>query len=330
MMKIEHGGNLEKAMQAHGGIRSDWIDISTGISPFSAPFPQLRLSDWHRLPESASLDELAHIARNYYSSNQECIVTSGSQFLINHLPDLLAGDIGILEPSYGEYAASFIRQKRSYKSLSSINNIGDVQSIVLANPNNPDGRLYSQDELCKLAEKLKKRDGYLVVDEAFCDVCENASMLISDPTENLIVLKSFGKFFGLAGARIGFVFAHKKVLRRIEYLQGPWSVSGPSISVAKHVLTRDGMHEDLLEKISTRHDQFIQMLGETNLIIAGGTKLFTLIEQENAANLHEHLLVEKILTRKFDYNPHWLRLGLTCNEEEDLRLKQAILSFENG
>ncbi|MEO9459046.1 MAG: threonine-phosphate decarboxylase CobD [Lentilitoribacter sp.] len=328
-MQIEHGGNLEKAIQTYGGSRSDWIDISTGISPFSAPLPELRLSDWHRLPESASLDKLAHIARNYYASKQDCLVTSGSQFLINHLPDLLQGDVGIVSPTYGEYAGAFARQNRSCTVLGSIDDISDVRSVVLANPNNPDGRIYSQDELCTLAEKLKKRDGYLVVDEAFCDVCENASMLVADPIKNLIVLKSFGKFFGLAGARIGFVFAHNELLSRIKYLQGPWSVSGPSISVAKYVLTRDRMHEDLLDKISTRHDQFIQMLGETNLIIAGGTKLFTLIAHENAADLHEHLLVEKILTRKFDYNACCLRLGLTRNEEEDLRLKQAILSFEN-
>ena len=329
MMKIEHGGNLEKAMQSYGGLRSDWIDISTGISPFSAPLPELSVSDWHRLPENASLDELAHIAKNYYASKHDCLVTSGSQFLINYLPDLLKGDIGILGPTYGEYAASFVRQKSSYKSLSSIKNIGDVHSIILANPNNPDGRLYAQDELYELAGVLKLRGGHLVVDEAFCDVCENASMLATDPIDNLIVLKSFGKFFGLAGARIGFVFADNDVLRPIECLQGPWSVSGPSISVAKHVLTRDGIYHHLREKISNRHSQFIQMLGKTSLNIVGGTKLFTLIEHENAANLYELLLAEKILTRKFDYNAHWLRLGLTCNEEEDLRLKQAILSFEN-
>lgn len=329
MMKIEHGGNLERAMQSYGGSPSDWIDISTGISPFSASLPELRLSDWHRLPESASLDELAQIAQVYYASNQECIVTSGSQFLINHLPDLLKGDIGILEPSYGEYAASFARHGREYNALDTIDEIDDVQSIILANPNNPDGRLYAQGELYELAEVLKKRDGYLVVDEAFCDVCDNASMLIADPIENLIVLKSFGKFFGLAGARIGFVFAHNDVLHQIEQLQGPWSVSGPSISVAKYVLTCDGIHQDLLREISSRHSQFIQMLSDTRLKIIGGTKLFTLIEHENATDLHEHFLNKKILTRKFDYNACWLRLGLTSSTEEDLRLKQAILSFED-
>ncbi|MEP2979564.1 MAG: threonine-phosphate decarboxylase CobD [Lentilitoribacter sp.] len=328
-MQLEHGGNLERAIQTYGGSRSDWIDISTGISPFIAPIPDLDLSSWHRLPERAVVSELAEIAKKYYASKQNCLVTSGSQFLINHLPDLLQGDVGIVGPTYGEYAGAFARNNRSYTALSSIDDIGDVRSLVLANPNNPDGRLYSQDELCVLAKVLKQRDGYLVVDEAFCDVCEKASMLMTDPIENLIVLKSFGKFFGLAGARIGFVFAHNEVLSRIKYLQGPWSVSGPSISVARHVLTRDGIHCELLKKISSRHGQFIQMLGRTGLKIAGGTKLFTLIEHESAANLHEHLLVEKILTRKFDYNASWLRLGLTCNEEEDLRLQQAILSFEN-
>jgi cobalamin biosynthetic protein CobC len=328
-MQIEHGGNLERAIQTYGGSRSDWIDISTGISPFSAPIPELDLSSWHRLPERALLSELAEITKKYYASKQDCFVTSGSQFLINHLPDLLDGNVGIVGPTYGEYAGAFARHTRSHTALGSIDNIGDVRSVVLANPNNPDGKLYSQDELCVLAKVLKQREGFLVVDEAFCDVCKNASMLSAQPIDNLIVLKSFGKFFGLAGARIGFVFAHSNILQQIAHLQGPWAVSGPSINVAKHVLTQDNIHLDLLEKISTRHEQFHQTALELELQIIGGTKLFLLIEHERAQDLHEHLLVEKILTRKFDYNPRWLRLGLTSNQEEDLRFKQAVLSFKN-
>lgn len=328
-MQIEHGGNLEKAIQTYGGSRSDWIDISTGISPFSASFPELDLSSWHRLPERALLNELAEIAKTYYASKQDCLVTSGSQFLINHLPDLLDGDVGIVGPTYGEYAGAFARHNRSYTALDSIVDIGDVRSVILANPNNPDGRLYSQEELSTLANMLKQREGFLVVDEAFCDMRENASMLSAQPIDNMIVLKSFGKFFGLAGARIGFVFAHSDILQQISHLQGPWAVSGPSISVAKHVLMQNDIHRDLLEKISKRHTLFHQAVLELGLKIIGGTKLFLLIEHEKAQDMHEHLLVEKIMTRKFDYNPLWLRLGLTSNQEEDLRFKQAVLSFKN-
>lgn len=326
-MKIEHGGNLEKAIKLKGGERSEWIDISTGISPFSAPIPELSLDDWQRLPEPSLLSELAHIAQRYYGAAQNCVVTSGSQFVINHLPDLLEGDVGIVEPTYGEYAAAFARQNRDFKSIKSVDDIGDVRSIILANPNNPTGRVFSQKELSDLAAKLSARGGHLVVDEAFCDVSDQASMLSGSATDNLIVLRSFGKFFGLAGARIGFVFAQDETLDRIEQLQGPWAVSGPSLAVARHVLTSNAIHQDLLKKITNRHIEMLSVLTDTGVEIIGGTKLFTLIRHENASALHEHLLGCQILSRKFDYHSKWLRVGLTRNQEEDDRLKAAILSF---
>jgi cobalamin biosynthetic protein CobC len=326
-MKIEHGGNLEKAIKAYGGLRSEWLDISTGISPFSPPIPKLSIDDWQRLPEQSSMEELADVAKRYYGSVQNCAVTSGSQFLINHLPDLLEGEVGIVEPTYGEYAASFARHKRDFNSINSLDDIGNAQSIILANPNNPTGQLFSRDVLSELPTILAQRGGYLVVDEAFCDVCEQSSMLIGDLIENLIVLKSLGKFFGLAGARIGFVFAHDKILHQLEQLQGPWAVSGPSLAVARDILSSDRIRDDLLLKITNRHNEMVTVLKEIGLEVVGGTKLFTLIRDENAWALHEHLLTCKILTRKFDYNSHWLRLGLTRNQEEDHRLKEAILSF---
>ncbi len=326
-MKIEHGGNLEKAIKIYGGERSEWIDISTGISPFSAPIPELSLESWQRLPEPSSLSELAHIAQRYYGASQKCVVTSGSQFVINHLPDLLEGDVGIVEPTYGEYAGAFARQNRDFRSISSIDDIGDVQSIILANPNNPTGRVFSQKELFDLAAKLSACSGYLIVDEAFCDVSDQTSMLAGNSIDNLIVLRSFGKFFGLAGARIGFVFAQDEILDQIEQLQGPWAVSGPSMAVAKHVLTSNHIRQDLLKKITTRHSDMLNMLKDTGLEIIGGTKLFMLVGDDNAIDLHEHLLKHKILTRKFDYQSKWLRLGLTRNQEEDGRLKDAISSF---
>lgn len=326
-MKIEHGGNLEEAIKVYGGERSEWIDISTGISPFTEPIPELSLEDWQRLPEPSSLSELAYIAQRYYGADQNCVVTSGSQFVINHLPDLLEGDVGIVEPTYGEYAGAFVRQNRDFTSISSIDDIGDVQSIILANPNNPTGRIFSRNELLNLAAKLSARGGYLIVDEAFCDVCDQASMLSGNSIDNLLVLRSFGKFFGLAGARIGFVFAHDEILHQIEQLQGPWAVSGPSMAVAKHVLTSNHIHQDLLKKITNRHIEMVSVLADTGIEIIGGTKLFMLIRHDKAVDLHEHLLTHKILTRKFDYHSKWLRLGLTRNQEEDDRLKDAISSF---
>lgn len=328
MAEIEHGGNLANAVAAYGGSASDWIDISTGISPFPAKIPQIDIEDWRRLPEANASRKLEQTAQRFYQTDMPCIATPGSQFTINILPKLLTGKVGIVGPTYGEYSNAFMREGLEFIPLKNIENLNDAQSVILANPNNPNGRLYSTKELCDLSKRLEIRGGMLVVDEAFCDMFENASMLgFYSTAPNLIVLKSIGKFFGLAGARVGFVFCSETLQHKIKEYLGPWPISAPSLSVANHVLSQPDIRAIMSEQINHRFEKMHASLRDTSLSIIGQTPLFFLVSHPYAADLHAHFLTNHILTRKFDYKTDWLRLGLTRDEREDQRVCQAIKSF---
>ena len=329
MSMIEHGGNLAKAIQIFGGQPSDWLDISTGISPFSAPLPEFDIDVWRRLPEPQSVIELEALAQDFYGASLSCRAVAGSQFVINLLPKILSGKVGIVEPCYGEYANAFAKDELEYLSLDTIETIDGVTSVILANPNNPDGRIYSSEALLQLAKVLRERGGYLVIDEAFADAEPDVSVLgLIKTIDNIIVLRSFGKFFGLAGLRLGFVFASDAVLSKLDVHRGPWSVTGPAIAVAQSVLETPHISQLLSEKIYHRHSEMDQALGGSGINIIGGTSLFFLLQHPDADSLHHHLQTKHILTRKFDCNHQWLRLGLTQNVQEDNWLCEALLSFE--
>jgi cobalamin biosynthetic protein CobC len=329
MAMIEHGGNLAKAIEIFGGHPSEWMDISTGISPFSAPLPQFDLDVWRRLPESRSVVELEALVQDFYGASLSCRAVAGSQFVINLLPKILTGKVGIVEPCYGEYANAFAKDGLEYVSLKTIEDCAGVTSVILANPNNPDGCICSSEALLQLAKVLGERGGYLVVDEAFADAEPNVSLLGQLETiDNIIVLRSFGKFFGLAGLRLGFVFASEKVLAKLDVYRGPWSVTGPAIAVAQSVLKTPNISQVLTKRIHHRCREMEQAFVEAKADIIGGTSLFFLIQHKDADSLHHHLQTKHILSRKFDYNTTWLRLGLTQNSDEDKRLSEALLSFE--
>lgn len=328
MGDIQHGGNLLDAIEEFGGKQDDWLDLSTGISPFTIDLPEFHQDVWRRLPDPRYVELLEGKAKAFYHTKYECLAVPGSQFAIQHLSKILDGDVGILEPAYGEYAASFVRNKMPFISLSDISDIGDVSSVILANPNNPDGRLYSLQELLELAIQLSDRNGYLVVDEAFMTIDDSNSLLEAmDRASNVIILRSIGKFFGLAGIRLGFVFSSVDVRNRLANYLGPWAVTGPALAIADHIFTNGCITYELKQKISVRHQQMNEMLGRSGQKIIGKNELFFLIQHPNAKALHVNLKRQRILTRIFDYNSEWMRIGLTANRDEDERMLEALNGF---
>lgn len=329
MKPIHHGGNLLQAIEEFGGRQEDWLDLSTGISPFTIDLPDFHQDVWRRLPDPRYVEQLEDKAKLFYQTKSSCLAVPGSQFAIQHLSKILDGNVGILEPTYGEYAASFVRNNKPFVSLSDITDIGDVSSVILANPNNPDGRLYSSRELLEIAVLLSTRNGYLVVDEAFMSIDDPNSLLGAlGTTTNVIVLRSIGKFFGLAGIRLGFVFSSKDVRKKLAMYLGPWAVTGPALAVADHIFAHRYITDELKQEISIRHQEMAVMLEQSKLTIMGKNDLFFLIGYSDAKDLHVYLKSQKILTRIFDYNSGWMRIGLTANKSEDERLLDALNGFQ--
>ncbi len=327
---IVHGGGITAAAALYGGQVEDWLDLSTGINPCPPEVPVIEARAWNRLPDRYLVERAQGAAARYYGSKAVMpLAVPGTQSVIQLLPRLLppAAAVAILSPTYGEYARAFTLAGHPVDSIRTLDEIGPQHRlVVVVNPNNPDGRVHSVETLLDLAGRMAARGGFLVVDEAFGDGEATGSLVgEAGARDGLIVFRSFGKFFGMAGVRLGFVIAKPDLLSRFEGWLGPWAVSGPALSVAASLLDADP--EPLRKTIAARKRGLLDVLSGAGLTVRGGASLFALVEDTAAGRLHDHLCRAHILVRKFDYDPKWLRVGLAPDEAGDRRLAVALAEF---
>ncbi len=325
---IEHGGALDRAVARFGGTASGWLDLSTGINPEHFPLPDLPAEIWNRLPDEALLQETLALARDYYgvAADAPVVAAPGTQGLIQLVPRLLApATVAVVGPTYQEHAASFAASGWRVAECRAIAEIpGDATVAVIVNPNNPDGRVAGRDELLALAARPGAKGGLLAVDEAFADADPRASVAGDAAHAPLIVLKSFGKFFGLAGIRLGFAFGRSGIVDEIARRLGPWAVPGPTLAIAAHAFREtDALHAFRI-RIEARRHGLSEVLRRCGLREIGGTALFALVERTDAHCLHEELCEQHILVRKFAYAPHWLRIGLAPDDAGLARLETGL------
>jgi cobalamin biosynthetic protein CobC len=324
---IIHGGGVTEAAQRYGGSPADWLDLSTGINPNPVVLPDIPQSAWHRLPDRHLLDTASEAARDYYGSGATLpLAVPGTQSAIQLLPRLLpvGSPVAILGPTYGEYARVLRAAGHVVDEISDLDAVsGQHGLVIVVNPNNPTGRLIDREALADLATQLSARGAVLLVDEAFADTSPETSVArFVDMNDNLIVFRSFGKFFGLAGLRLGFVIASRDIRASFREWLGPWAVSGPALVIASHLMTQD---MGPIRAVIARRSRGLQgVLRDAGLAIIGRTPLFALVEHGEAAALHAALCRQYVLTRRFDYAPTWLRIGLTPDGAGDDRLEQAL------
>ncbi|MEJ5019702.1 threonine-phosphate decarboxylase CobD [Ochrobactrum vermis] len=326
--EIEHGGALDKAIARFGGRPQDWLDLSTGINPEHFPLPELKPEIWNRLPDEGLFQETLRLARRYYRLNEKTpiVAAPGTQALIQLVPTLVApSTVAVIGPTYQEHAASFAASGWKVVQCATLDEIpDDATAAVIVNPNNPDGRVISKDALLHLSQKLGARGGFLVVDEAFADAHEAVSVAVNVEDAPMIVLKSFGKFFGLAGVRLGFAIAGGRFVEALERRLGPWAVSGPALAIASHAFGDTEALAKYRARIDLRRLELSAVLEKSGLKEIGGTALFSLVEQAKARELHLKLCEKHILVRKFDYAPRWLRIGLPLDDLALARFEEAL------
>ncbi|MBY3052752.1 threonine-phosphate decarboxylase CobD [Rhizobium laguerreae] len=341
---IVHGGGITAAAATFGGRPDDWLDLSTGINPCPVALPDIPARAWHRLPDRHLVDEARRAARDHYGSGEILpLPVPGTQSVIQLLPRLIEDDriavtdnkvavtdkrIAVVSPTYGEYARAFASARFAVDAVDDLAAIGSEHRLtVVVNPNNPDGRVWPTDTLIAAHDRMKAAGGLLVVDEAFGDTDPALSLASCAPQlSNLIIFRSFGKFFGLAGLRLGFAIAQDDILERFEDWLGPWAVSGPALSIAGSLLRSDV--SPIRGRIDDRNAGLHAVLKGAGLQISGGTALFTLVADARAGDIYTHLCRHHILVRKFDYAPDWLRFGLTPDPAADRRLGEALQRFE--
>lgn len=325
---LEHGGKLRAAARQFDIPLSDWLDLSTGIAPYGFNPPPVPSSAWQRLPETE--DELEAVARDYYQA-AALLPVAGSQAAIQMLPRLRRRlQIGIVSPCYGEHAEAWRREGHrvvEFSEGSVPRALDQLDVLVVVNPNNPTGRLLPPEQLLEWRDRLAERGGWLVVDEAFIDPTPAGSLAIHSHLPGLIVLRSFGKFFAMAGARLGFVLAEPNLLGALDEVLGPWPIAGPSRFIGAALLAdREGQRRQC-ERLLHDSDRLAKLLADHGLSPTGGCALFQWVVTEDATTLHEFLACQGILVRRFEQPPS-LRFGLPGDEAGWARLAQALSSYE--
>ncbi|CUA99882.1 threonine-phosphate decarboxylase CobD [Pannonibacter indicus] len=326
---MKHGGDLFQAMATYGGAEEDWLDLSTGINPHAYPVPaSLPASAWTRLPAHAAQESLLKAARAAYQvpAHLGLAAAPGTQVILPHLPALLPeGGVTIAGPTYSSHCDAWRAAGRNVQEVTDIFHAGAGSRIALiVSPNNPDGRWHEPEALLNLARDMQRRGGFLVVDEAFADVDPSRSLLPHLADEPVLVLRSFGKFFGLAGLRLGFLAGPQNVTDALARRLESWSVSGPALEVGTQALRDLDWQAAMRKTLGQEMAALEGVLRAAGLAIHGGTSLYVLTEHPGAARLHQALARHHIWVRAFDYAPSWLRFGLPGSPEGLARLRLAL------
>jgi cobalamin biosynthetic protein CobC len=298
----DHGGGVDAAAARYGGTRADWLDLSTGINPVPYPVGAFDMDAWTALPDKGAQQALIAAARDFWQVPEGAAVLAapGASALIARIPALAAkGCVDIPRPTYNEHAAAF---EAAGWQLSDT----QAEARVIVHPNNPTGQFYDAEPTGPALH---------IIDESFCDIAPDRSLIKLATQPGTVILKSFGKFWGLAGVRLGFAIGDPALIARLEQMLGPWPVAGPALRIGQQALTDQKWAEETRTRLtadSTRLDQLMTGAGAT---LHGGTPLFRLYEVEDAAQWQTRFAEAQIWTRIFPYSPHFIRLGLPAPDQ---------------
>lgn len=324
---LEHGGNLRDAMARFGGEARDWIDLSTGLNPRGYPAPAIPSDAWHRLPESDPA--LLDAAQAYYGAPR-MLAIAGTQAAIQALPQMrVPRRVAVASPSYAEHAHHWIRHGHAvtevpYNELEAA--LPGCDIMVVCNPNNPTGATVPPQTLLEWAIDLGSRGGWLIVDEAFADVTPDNSVAQWSNRPGLIVLRSVGKFFGLAGVRVGFVAAHADVLTLLASTLGPWTVSGPAQHIVQAALRDGAWQVETRARLLAGGARMRQLLSKHG-IASSGCAMFQWWPEADPEAFREHMAERRIWVRLFPLAARGIRVGLPADEQSWLRFKQALTEW---
>jgi len=325
----EHGGRLNATARRFNIPIAECIDLSTGINLNGWPVPSIPPEIFSRLPEND--DALVSSAIHYYQVDN-LLPVAGSQAAIQCLPMLRPySRVGIINPAYQEHAYCWKKAGHDVQLLVAEDisaAIDQLDVLLIVNPNNPTGLKFSADQLMDWHARLNERNGWLIVDEAFMDASENDSMqtnslLKFSQQRGLIVLRSLGKFFGLAGLRVGFVFAETQLIAKLANILGPWTLSNPSRFIANGALLDENWQIETRTNLAVQSKRLVSILTDHGLEPSGGTELFQWICHDKAHQIYHFLATHGIVVRYFK-EPNSLRFGLPRDEGQWLKLSSTL------
>lgn len=315
-----HGGRLAEARALYGG--EDWLDLSTGINPTPWPGAKDLAVDWQRLPDEMDLQELEREAASYFGVDPTFVcAVPGSEIGLRLLRDIGVMPTAYVMPAYRTHA-DLVMPRIALEPIALPWSSG---SLILANPNNPDGRILHRQVLGEQLAVTEAAVHWLVIDEAFADTVPEASFAseIGDD-RRLIIFRSFGKFFGLAGVRLGFVLGPRSVIAAYRAKLGSWPLSSAALVIGTAAYRDRAWIGSMRSILPGQAASLDAVLAHHGLEPFGACPLFRLIETTDAAALFDRLARHSILTRPFDENRRWLRVGLPGSAEDLVRLDRAL------
>lgn len=321
----DHGGNLDAARARFGG--TDWIDLSTGINRCPYPFSPPSALSWTALPTKPALETLIEAAATAYGvAPQHILPLAGAQAAIQLYPRLKPGGAArVLQPTYNEHAGALRAMGLAVTGVSTLEDLAGADLAVVVNPNNPDGARYTPQELVALSQKV----GLLVVDESFADPHPELSVA-GQVSDRLLVLRSFGKFYGLAGARLGFALGTPQTLAQLRENAGPWAVNGPALEIGTQALRDTDWATETVARLAQDVARLDALAQQAGWRLVGGTSLFRSYATPNAQAAQDALARHQIWSRIFPYSETWLRLGLPHGAHEWDRVAGAFGTIENA
>ncbi|MSU90463.1 threonine-phosphate decarboxylase [Rhodobacteraceae bacterium 2CG4] len=317
----EHGGDLDAAAARYGGDPADWIDLSTGINRQPWPMPDLPEAVTRALPTRALTEAAMAAARSAYRTDAPGLALAGAQAAIQLVPLLRPRGLArVLSPTYNEHAGALDAAGWHVETPAAPEDLAGADVAVVVNPNNPDGRAHDPAALRALAAQV----GLLVVDESFADPEPQLSLLPDLPPEGVLVLRSFGKFYGQAGLRLGFAFGAEADIARMRALAGPWAASGPALAAGAQALADSGWRSRAVDRLAAGAERLDALATGAGWRLAGGTTQFRLYDVGDGQAARARLARHRIWSRAFAARPEWLRLGLPGPEHEWRRLAEAL------
>ncbi|WP_246604989.1 threonine-phosphate decarboxylase CobD [Aquisediminimonas sediminicola] len=315
----DHGGNIDFARATYGG--DDWIDLSTGINRYPYPIPLLPPEAWTALPTRAAMAGLIQAAGAAYDCTAPMLALAGAQAAIQSIPRLTKpGRARILAPTYNEHAAALRAAGWQVEEVREPAALAGADLAVVVNPNNPDGRVIAPSDLLALIGQV----GMLLVDESFADPRPDLSLAPFAARDGLLVLRSFGKFYGLAGVRLGFVLGAQDAIAALSDMAGPWPVSGAAIEIGTRALADHDWAAATILRLREEATRIDTLAANAGWRLVGGTELFRLYHAPDAHQAQAQLARHRIWSRIFPYSDHWVRLGLPGTPSEWERLIMAL------
>ena len=319
-LNIHHGGDIDLAIKKYGGEREDWIDLSTGINGASYPWQESINVELRNLPSNKILMQLEKAAARAYkiAESADTAAVSGAQQIINLLPLCLksCNSVAILGPTYNEYEKAFKRSGTKTKTVSETSKLSRSDIAIIVNPNNPTGKVIADETLAGLSKKVR----ILIIDESFKMFSSRRTLNFS----NIIQINSLGKFFGLAGVRLGFVSGPSEFIKTVKEMLGPWPVSSLAAEIGI-VALNDKVWISEMEKILVTESNALHVVcNSRNWELVGRTSLFHTYATSSCLEVEKQFAAHGIWVRTFDYSKTWVRLGIPTSENAWTRVKQAL------